>query len=169
MENPNTPELDENGFIKTETQTQPQTEAAPEAAPKKRRGRPPKNPQMIAEGVADDAAGVSSKPTKTRSKKADYTAADIAVMGKQLVGIHIMLAQVTGIPEMQIANDEGVMLATSFVNIANQYDLAIDGKTGAAIQLFATAAMIYGPRALHVRARMKQQAQNGDFTNAANN
>lgn len=161
----NAPELDENGFLKTD----PETAAAPpvppeppsDTPPKKRRGRPPKNPSLIAEGVSGGSEGTSKPGRTSKAKRAAYTSSDIDAMGKQLVGIHLILVQLTGIPELQIVHDEGKALAQSVVNIAEQYDLEIDGKTGAAIQLFATAAMIYGPRAFAYRARVMQQKQGG--------
>jgi hypothetical protein len=134
-------------------------ETPSDTPPKKRRGRPPKNPSLITEGVSSGSAE-SVKPGREKgTRRAAFTTTDIDAMGKQLVGIHLLLVQVTGIPEMQISADEGKALAQSVVNIAEQYDLEIDGKTGAAIQLFATAAMIYGPRAFHYRARMSQASQ----------
>jgi hypothetical protein len=167
-----TPPTDENGFLidPTGSENTNETTVAPPAPPsdtppKKRRGRPPKNAASIgAEPVGDTGADV--RPSKAKTRRASYSSTDVDAMGKQLVGIHLILVQLTGIPELQITGDEGKALAQSVVNIANQYDLEIDGKTGAAIQLFATAAMIYGPRAFHYRARMSQ-GRNGTPQNVA--
>lgn len=122
------------------------------AAPKRRRGRPPKNPDLIQEGIP----GTNSKPQKTRAKK---SAPDTVTLGRQLVGIHQMAAMLTGIPECQIQDAEGQMLAAGIIAVADQYDLAIDGKTGAALQLFAAAAMVYAPRVLMFNTRMKKQRE----------
>ena len=157
--------LDENGFLK-DTGPAPEVEEVltpeidPTAPPQKRRGRPPgKKPTMGAESVTGGAQPSKAGRPKASAKRAAFSASDVAAMGKQLVGIHLLIVQFTGIPEMQISNDEGQMLAQSVINISEQYDLQIDGKTGAAIQLLATAAMIYGPRAFHYRGRMSQQQQ----------
>lgn len=118
--------------------------------PKKRRGRPPKDPSKIKEGIPSG----SSAAAKTAAKKNKYSAADAVVMGQQLVGVHKLTAMMTGIPELEISEPEGQALAGSVINVCNQYDLEIDGKTGAFIQLFATAAMIYTPRYVMIRKKM---------------
>lgn len=149
-----TPEIPE-----IETPEIPEQQAPENDPPKKRRGRPPKNPQLNTETVSP---GAKSKPGPKPKSKA-YGADEIGIMGRQLVGVHQIVAMVTGIPEIVIGEQEAVMLAQSVANVANEYGLEIDGKTGASIQLFMTVAMIYGPRFLQFRARAKQaqqQAQN---------
>lgn len=126
---------------------------------RRRRGRPPKNPDA-ALNKETPAAGAKRGPKPKAAKKV-YTSSEIELMGKQLCGLHIMVAQISGMPEMAISDQESLILAQSIVNVADQYDLALDGKTGAALQLAMTAAMIYGPRALSIRAR-KMQAQRND-------
>jgi hypothetical protein len=131
--------------------------AAPETdPPKKRRGRPPKNPQLQQETVTP---GAKAKPGP-KAKKTIYGSDEIGIMGRQLVGVHQIVAMVTGIPEIVIQEPEANLLAQSVANVANEYGLEIDGKTGASIQLFMTVAMIYGPRFLQFRARSKQAQQN---------
>jgi len=123
------------------------TDTAPESEPpKRRRGRPP---------------GAKAKP---KPKKTIYGGDEIGIMGRQLVGVHQIVAMVTGIPEIQIQEQEGALLAQSIANVANEYGLEIDGKTGASVQLFMTVAMIYGPRFLQFRARAKSAQQSNDVT-----
>jgi hypothetical protein len=153
------PETETEKIAAPAEQTPAPETAAPDAgihdAPpvKRGRGRPRKNPE--AEPVTARAATKKTAAKKTTAKKT-YTSDDITLMGKQLCGLHIMAAQMTGIPEIAIGEEESQLLAQSIVNVADQYDLAIDGKTGAALQLVLTAAMIYGPRVLAVRARAAQ-------------
>lgn len=137
------------------------TETIVDNAPpvKRGRGRPPKN--AAAGGPAKESPS-GSAPRRGRPPKSDkkvYSIDEIKLMGKQLVGLHVMVAQIGGIPELMIDEQSGELLAQSIINVADQYDLAIDGKTGAALQLAMTAAMIYGPRALAIRARMANQRQ----------
>lgn len=136
---------DENlGPVETEVSNEP---------PKPRRGRPPKDPNAVkTEKVVKDTG-----PAVKARKKTTY---DPQLLAKQLFGLHTMAAQMTGIPEAQISSDEAMMLANSVIGVAEQYDLSIDGKTGAAIQLLATAAMIYAPRLLHIKARAKAAQNN---------
>ena len=115
--------------------------------PKKRgRGRPP---------------GSTNKAKKEDGpkKRKQSTKSDNEKMARQICGIHLVIAQITGIPEIALSENDGVALAESVNNVCDQYDLAIDGKTGALIQLAGTAAMIYGPRVFAFHARMNS-AQN---------
>lgn len=126
-------------------------------APKKRgRGRPPKTPDILVEEVTEGSEAPKPKRTYTPRKTAKGKTADIADLGKQLVGIHAMAAMVTGFNELQLGDDEGEALAKGILDICEQYNLSIDGKTGASLQLLAAAAMIYGPRALMIRHRLLQ-------------
>ncbi len=128
----------------------------PEVEPKKRgRGRPPKNPDAVATEKIPNVSGASGG-VKQRKK----TTYDLGLLSKQLTGIHLMMAQMMGIPELQIAPQEGEALASGVIAVAEQYDLSIDGKTGAAIQLLATAAMIYAPRFMALKMRVSEAKKN---------
>lgn len=135
----------------------PQTGTKEEVAPKKRGpGRPPKNPDApTAEKIPNNPSGATGG-VKQRKK----TTYDLGLLTNQLVGIHMMAYQMTGIPELQIAPQEGAALASAVIAVAEQYDLSIDGKTGAAIQLLATAAMIYAPRVMSVKKRAAEAQKN---------
>lgn len=140
--------------------TVPERPSQDDAPPVRRgRGRPPKNPGATPNKETPGAAPKRGRPAGA-SKKV-YSIDEIQLLGKQLVGIHQMAAMMTQIPEAQISDPEGLMMAQSIVNVANQYDLELDGKTGAMIQLLATAAMIYAPRVIMVKRRMSEQAQSG--------
>lgn len=146
----------ENGATTAPEEIQSQTPPQDDAPPvKRRRGRPPKNPEMQKEGVSGTAPK-RGRPPKSKEKHS-YTPEEISVLGRQIVGIHAMVAGITKIPEAAIGDDEGSMMAQAIVNMADQYDLELDGKTGAALQLFATAAMIYAPRVIHFKNRMRNQ------------
>ena len=138
----------------------PETNAAPESAPpeRRRRGRPPKNESLDAEKIPGSTGAASSaRPSRQKKPK---SAADVGALAKQLTGLHVMASMMTGIPEVQISEGEATMLASGIMGVADQYDLSIDGKTGAAIQLLAAAAMVYGPRLLAIKAKAKAAKAN---------
>lgn len=128
-----------------------QNDAPPADAQPKKRGRPRKDATVTQENI-QNGTQAAAKPTRQKKGK---SAEEIANLGKQLVGIHQMAAMLTGFPELAIGEPEGQMLANGIIGIAEQYDLSIDGKTGAALQLFAAAAMVYAPRAIAINARLK--------------
>lgn len=137
-----------------------ETSAAPESAPpeRRRRGRPPKSETLDAERIPG-SSGASSTARPSRQKK-PKSAADVGALAKQLAGLHVMASMMTGIPEVQISDAEATMLAGGIMGVADQYDLSIDGKTGAAIQLLAAAAMVYAPRILAIKAKAKAAKAN---------
>lgn len=137
-----------------ENATQENHPQQPEAAAPKRRGRPPKAPSLEQEKI--EGAGAATAAPKPSRKKQSRGAADVGALAKQLVGIHQMASMLTGIGELQISEGEAQMLAGGVLGVAEQYDLSIDGKTGAAIQLLAAAAMVYAPRAMHIMAKAKK-------------
>lgn len=143
----------ENGANNAPEELQQQTTQDNAPPVKRRRGRPPKNPDMQKESVSGSAPR-RGRPPKDKEKKV-YSADEISTLGRQIVGIHAMVASITKIDEANLHEQEGMMMAQALVNMADQYDLELDGKTGAALQLFATAAMIYAPRVIHFKNRMR--------------
>lgn len=152
------PDADDLGVaipVIEESETGPEAQQAePPPSEPKRRGRPPGSGKKAA------GAGPSSGPKRTASKRAD----DISAMAKQIEGLHKFAAIATGIPEAVISSTEAEMLATALNAVAEEYGLSLGGKTGAALQLFGAAAMVYVPRVLSVKARAekarKEQEQN---------
>lgn len=110
---------------------------------KRRRGRPKGSSNKTADG----------KPSKSASRKESDTQA----FAQQLMGIHTMIAMVTGYGELQISDVESVMLAKGFTAVADEYGLSLDGKTGAAIQLLGAVSLIYIPRALAIQSRFAKE------------
>lgn len=104
--------------------------AQEEAPVPRRRGRPP--------GSGKTDPNKSSAPKKSASRKAE----DLEGFAKQLQGIHVLISMATGLPEIQIGPDESKMLAKAIGAVTEEYGLSLDGKTGAAIQLFGAAAMV---------------------------
>lgn len=114
----------------------------PAEAPRKR-GRPPGSGKKTG----------TDGPQKSSTRKA----ADTADLGRQIVGLHALIAVATQMPEMQITDAEGEMLARGVTAVAEEYGLALTGKTGAAIQLFAAAGMVYVPRLVMIKAKLAAQ------------
>lgn len=94
-------------------------------------------------------------------KRSGARKADAESLGKQIMGIHQMLSLVTGFPELAITDGEGKMLAEACISVADEYGLAITGKAGAAIQLFAACSLVYGPRAIAINTRIREQRAAG--------
>jgi hypothetical protein len=135
---------------------------AAEDKPKRGPGRPPKDQRsgtnaedLLAQAVGGGEASSAKKPGRPAGKT---KGADPIALGNQLVGIHQLISMFTGTPEMQISPEEGKALGEAVVGVCNEYGLSVDGKAGAAIQLFAACAMIYAPRVMMIRMRYAQEA-----------
>lgn len=94
-----------------------------------------------------------------KPKKVVITDAEKTALGKQIVGLHMIASMTFGIPELVIQEAEGELLASAIVNVAEEYGLSLGGKTGAAIQLAGTAAMIYLPRYFAMQTRVNRPQQ----------
>jgi len=131
---------------------------------KPRRGRPPNSTRkdlLSADGVTQET--IDEKPKRTYTKKAKpngFSAEAFNQLAKQIEGIHMLAGQLTGIPEFVLDAGDSQALALAVIGVCAQYDLAIDGKTGAALQLLGTAAIIYIPRYFAFRQRNAKDITN---------
>lgn len=141
--------------------SEPNAEAPQTVQPKRGRGRPSKVEQLLRESVGAAPSGETSTGAK-RGPKPKGGKSDPGTLAKSLVGIHQLIAMVTGIGELQLSEPEGQALAEGVCAVCEEYGFAVDGKTGAAMQLFGACAMIYGPRIFSFKMRMAhQRAQAG--------
>jgi len=138
-------------------------------APRRKPGRPKASDaeKALRESVGAAPSGDGAAPggAKRGPKPKVKTVSDPAVLARSLVGIHQLGAMLLQVPELQISEEEGKGLADAVTAVCEEYGLAIDGKTGAAMQLFGAAAMIYGPRYFHFKMRIatqRAQAEQGN-------
>lgn len=146
-----------------ETQTatsevKPDGQTTPDIQPPKKRGRgrPPKDAPVSPDAKPVEAGSAPTSKPKPRKGKVNLNGTDRSLLAKQIQGLHQVAYVATGIPELQIEEAEAVMLSDALANVAEQYDLAIDGKTGALLQLMAACGMVYVPRFLHVQKRVAE-------------
>lgn len=57
----------------------------------------------------------------------------------------------TGQPVFNLSEDEAKALAKAVAEVSKHYNVVVNPKTTALIQLVGTAGMIYFPRILHIR------------------
>lgn len=129
-----------------------------DAPPKKRRGRPPKNPESVAEEkIGSDAGPGKAKPGP---KKRKFGGESVDLLAKQLAGIHNMAAMIMGEPVMILSETESVMLATALVGIAEEYGVMLTGKMAATLQLLGVAGMVYVPRFIDIQRKHARNPPN---------
>jgi hypothetical protein len=124
--------------------------------PPKKRGRKPNalNAEPAASVTLEgtQAKRGPGRPAGASKKKA--APIDPVGLSQQVMGVHLMIAQLTGIPEFAINEMEASMLGASIAAVCDEYDLSLNGKTGVFIQLLATASIIYIPRVPKIRERL---------------
>jgi len=96
------------------------------------------------------------KPRAAKTSTAKSEKVDAAGFARQLVGVHAIIASVTGNPIWQINDNEAAQLAASIEGIAAQYDLEVNPKIAATLNFAFVAATIYGPRIYLMREMAKQ-------------
>lgn len=137
--------------------TDPTGEQTP---PKRKRGRPSNAEKALDDALTETqipggADNTGPKPgPKPGRKKSSGGGVNGSALGKQLVGIHQLAAMLTGVTELALSDPEGEQLGQAIAGVCEQYNLSIDGKTGAFLGLIGTAAVIYGPRYFAFNARM---------------
>lgn len=150
--------LEETTAPETVAETSAPPVSTPESAqPKRKRGRPSSAENALRESVAGVEGQSTSSGGAKRGPKPKGKNSDPSTLAKSLVGIHALAAMITGIQEAQLSDGEGQALAEGVIAVCDEYGFSIDGKTGAAMQLFGACAMIYGPRVFAFKMRMAQQ------------
>lgn len=162
IENAQVPEVGADGFLKTDTAPEVASETVEAKPPGKRRGRPPNSAKLEAEKPGASAKSATPKPTKRGAK---MTQEQTSLFAKQLAGLHMMAASITGRPVLQLGDAESMALAQAIGGFAEEYGLSIEGKTGAALQLAGTMAMVYVPRLMIMR-QQDAAARAGGVTDA---
>ena len=87
---------------------------------------------------------------------------DLRAVEAMLVSIHAMIAASTQMPEIAIDASESHIVAEAVANVADQYKIKLDGKTGAIAVLIYSLGIVYGPRAVAIAIRMRNE-RNGRY------
>lgn len=129
----------------------------PSAAPPKRGpGRPRKD------GTAPGSARIGETPVgndtgKPRGRpKKERVELDRAAIARQLLGSHMMVGSMLGMPEFFLTEKEAEQMAEAVCDFAHEYDFEPDPKLMAIINLAATAGFIYVPKVIRVAVRIKK-------------
>lgn len=130
-------------------------------APKRGPGRPRKD-QSSANGSALGETPVNSDAPKRGRPKKERVELDRDAVARQLLGSHMMIASMLGLPELIISEKEAQQEAEAICEFSREYDFEPDPKMMASINLIATFGLIYVPRVVKIAARVKRaKAANG--------
>lgn len=129
----------------------------PETSPPEKRRGPgrPRKEEQVNSPPSPTLPKKPGRPKGSGSKKIEPI--DSEILSKQIAGLHMMIAQISQIPEIMISEEESKMLASSVALVCDEYDLNLSGKTGAFLQLMASAAVIYLPRVPVIQQRVREK------------
>jgi hypothetical protein len=134
----------------TESQAGSGTGGAPESgtgSPRKR-GRPPGSRNKSRAGGEQRKPATAGAPAPTRAPL------DLNGLEKILYSLHAMAAAKIA-PELQLSESEAAAMAAAIGAVAEHYDLTIDPKTQAWVQLGFIVFAVYGPRAVAIAQRTR--------------
>jgi hypothetical protein len=105
--------------------------------------------------------GSTNSNTKTRKKKASISLEDLGTKegANALVAIHQMAAAYTGLPMLEITEQEAAILGKGVADVASQYDFGLSPKQQAWGALAMACVMVYGPRTPLVIGAVKQRSK----------
>lgn len=114
-------------------------------APRRGRGRPPG----------------PSNTEKGHAAKADATPRGVNIDGveKILFSIHTVMAAMSGVPELNLDEQEAKDVAKAVQAVGEHYKIILDPKTAAWLELGRVCGVVYGPRAVSIWVRMQMQAK----------
>lgn len=90
---------------------------------------------------------------------------DLSSLTGMFVGLHAILAERTGVPELQMSDDEGKQFMLAAQNVMRHYSVETTQKTLDWIALFGTAGGIYGTRfaAYQMRKNAEKAEKNANI------
>lgn len=80
---------------------------------------------------------------------------------KALIAIHFIAATRLNIDEIKLEQDDAHTIAEAVADVAKYYNIKIDGKTGAWLNLTYALGSVYAPMGVLLYMRMKEQKANG--------
>lgn len=92
------------------------------------------------------------KPAKAKKVPVDALAR-VLMMG------HLMMANLSGTPELEINENEGVMIATPLSELLVLYEVEIDPRILQLMELGGACSYVYGPRIYMIRQRLRAEKQ----------
>lgn len=102
-------------------------------------------------GMAKKRERKSRPAGEPKSRPASRGKTDVKAIATRLVGIHALLATVSGQDVLKLDDDEGTMLAKAISDILEEYQLVADSKSMLWINLISAVAIIYIPRIIVIR------------------
>lgn len=99
------------------------------------------------------ATGSGATPKQKTGKKVPVDA-----LSRLLLMSHLMLANVSRTPELEINEDESMLIANPLSELLVLYEVEIDPRILQLMELGGACSYVYGPRIYMIRERLKAEA-----------
>ena len=119
----------------------------------KRKPRKPRESRT--EQLQNEPFDLVAPPAKKRKKASGNT----KTMASVLAVLHSTIFSLVGAADLDLSADENLALATALDNLADEYEVTVDSKTAAWLNLAMVAGSIYGTRAFMIY-QLNQVAKN---------
>jgi hypothetical protein len=132
---------------------------------RRRPGRPRKE-ETTTNSNPEDAV----KPKKERAqrrKKSQVSSEEIKQRAQMYAGAHFALAMFAQAPELMLSEEQAMALASSSIQVENEFGIEIDSKWMAIATLLATVGGIYGPKLVQIKMRVDAQRAQAKAQNDA--
>ncbi len=127
----------------------------------KRRGRPPNFPVDAAEPSSEvdlpESVPLDTERPKKRRGRPPKSERNLDGVKQLLFTTHMVLSRIASCPELAIDDAEASMFATSLATLADHYKIRLEGKSGAVVGFIYTLGIIYGPRAIAISIRLRNE------------
>ena len=137
--------------------------------PRRKPGRPRRDESRDGSPKPDTAKDTKPGPSPKRRKKSAPTSDDISQRAQLLAGIHYTIAMFTGIPEIQLRQEEAFSLAGASLNFEAEFGFEIDTKVTAAATLIGTMGALYIPRFMMFAKRKQEEKRRAEANDLAGN
>lgn len=123
-------------------------------------GRPTFSPSGRLRKRRDGSGGVSGGTTSSQSgARPARKKVPVDALSRLLLMSHVILANVTKTPELEINEDESMMIANPLSELLVLYEVQVDPRILQAMELAGACSYVYGPRIYMIRERLKEEAQ----------
>lgn len=126
---------------------------------------PEPRPARAEAGTDDNGPAEASEERRGRGRppgSPNRKKANVGLIESLLISVHTMAAAALKMPHLALGEEEAENLAKALAKVQEQYDVSLDPKTEAWINLAMVGGAVYGPRvlvAMHLAASNKPQKQ----------
>lgn len=115
------------------------------------------DPELHFSASRPEAPKKPRKKRVTKKKEPERVLLDVPFLAKQISSLHVAISIMLQDARWMISEEESEMLSTALQHASEAYDITIDPRWAACMELVGVCAMIYVPRVMFRPEPPKQQ------------